>query len=313
MPAPAAVPGFAAGVWLACFGLLIFATCILLSSVASRKLDSNSGALLAAAVTVPLGLLLVAVQSLAGRPWSTPTVWGMAAFAISGIFSTYLGRWLFFRSIETIGPSRASAFQTSMPVATACIGWLALGETLGLLAIAGMALAIFGLLVMNQGRRPSPVDTPLKPPPGITTALSIGAGSALAYAVGHVLRGAAVRDWDEPLIGATLGAAAGFLFLLAMSSGHFASTRQRILAQPGSALIYCAIGSLQLIAQVLTIMAMKTLPVSVVILIVSCTPVVVMPVSVFWMRNSEQVGVPAVLGILATIAGVAMVTVSWQA
>ena len=48
-------------------------------------------------------------------------------------------------------------------------------------------------------------------------ALVVGLGSTFAYAVSHVFRGAAVREWDEAVVGATLGALAGLCVLLLVS------------------------------------------------------------------------------------------------
>ncbi len=297
------------GLWLAVAAMLIFSACTLCSSLASRKLDTDSGAILATGMMVPLGLLLAAGQLLAGRQLTAPSAWGFGAFVVAGIFSTFLGRWLFFKSVATIGPTRSAAFMTCSPLVTAFIGWVWLGEHLDAVSLTGMVIAVVGLLIMSQGRAVRQGAAPSAGQTGASASLAIGVGSTVAYAVSHVFRGAAVREWNEPVVGATLGAAAGFMVLAFVSRQRLAQTRARILAQRPSAWLYCAIGCMQMMAQVLMIASMTYMPVAITTLIMSCTPLLVMPVSVFFMRNLEQVRVSTVVGVFATVAGVLLAAV----
>lgn len=312
MPNQGATDGSAIGLWLALAAMLTFATSVLLSARASRKLDSDSGALLAAAVTLPLGLLIALLQFAAGRELARPTPVGLIAFALAGIFSTYLGRWLFFKSVETIGPTRAATFQTCSPVFAAFIGWLWLGERLDGISLLGMGLAVAGLLVMSQARRDSgTAGSAVRrlESRAALAALAIGIGSSCAYAISQVLRGAAVRQWDEPVIGATLGALAGVTVLLLVSGRRTGVAAANIRRQPISALLFCAAGSLQFMGQVLMIISMKTIPVSVAALIACCTPLVVLPMSMLLLKNAEQVKAATVMGVFATVVGVGIVIV----
>lgn len=313
MPGAGAAAGTAWGLWLALGSMLTFACCVLLSAGASRRLDSDSGALLAAAVTLPVGLGIALLQFAGGRVLTAPTPLGLIAFSLAGIFSTYLGRWLFFKSVETIGPTRASVFQTCSPVVTALIGWLCLGERLGAIGWLGMSVAAAGLVVMGQVRPGSKkADSAGRrlEARAARGALVVGLGSTFAYAVSHIFRGAAVREWDEAVLGATLGAVAGVLVLLVVSG------RQRTLVaagnirkQPLGALMYCGVGAMQFGAQVLMIASMKYIPVSVTALIACCTPLVVMPISMLLLKNTEQLKPLAIVGVLVTVAGVALVLV----
>ena len=62
-------------------------------------------------------------------------------------------------------------------------------------------------------------------------------------------------------------------------------------------------------AQVLMIASMKYIPVSVTALIACCTPLVVMPISMLLLKNTEQLKPLAIVGVLVTVAGVALVLV----
>ena len=297
------------GIWLATAAMLIFSVCSLSISVASRKLDTDAGALLGAAVTVPLGVLVAAGQFLAGRELTAPSAYGIGAFIVAGILSTYLGRWLLFKSIETIGPTRSAAFMTCSPLVTAFIGWAWLGQHLDKVSLAGMVIAVSGLLIMSQGRAVATGAASRGARAIAGSSLAIGMGSTVAYAVSHVFRGAAVREWNEPVVGATLGAAAGLAVLVFVSRRRLAVNRARIAEQRGSAWLYCAVGAMQLAAQVLMIASMAHIPVAITTLIATCTPLVVMPISVIFMRNVEQIRPATVAGVIATVSGVLLAAV----
>lgn len=304
------------GVLLAGGAMVLFAACAIVISIVARRLDTDCGAVLSAGVNLPVGIVMVAIQLSASGPLAPPTATGIMAFLLAGIFSTYLGRWLFFKSIETMGPTRASSFQTSSPLMTALIGWLLLGERFGPLGLVGMAMGVIGLALMSRGavtQEPASAAPTMQPKRGAQPGLQrgilvLGLGSSLAYAVSHVLRAAAVREWSEPLAGAALGAGAGVLVLLLVTRKRLSAMGKRIAQSRSSALLYCVVGSFQFTAQALMIASMKYIPASFAALITMCTPLVVLPLSYFVLRNQEAISIRAVVGMLVTIAGVALLT-----
>ncbi len=134
--------------------------------------------------------------------------------------------------------------------------------------------------------------------------LVLGMGSAAAYAVSHILRAAGLRDWPEALAGATVGAAAGLLALLLASRGQLPAIAARIRKHPEGTRLFCVVGVLQLIAQVLMILSLHYIPASFSALISMGSPLVVLPVSHFLMRTGEGLRPLTVAGILLTLVGV---------
>jgi drug/metabolite transporter (DMT)-like permease len=236
----------------------------------------------------------------------------VTAFALAGIFSTYLGRWLVFKSIESIGPSGASALQSTSPLLTALFAWVFLGEVIGWMGVSGITLAILGLMAMSRGLQKRASDHCSADGKGrvghamLSGSLIFGIASSAAYSGSHLFRGSAVRVWNEPLLGATIGAAAGLLVLLLASRTKLKGYRLEILANPRGAALFTGIGVLQFIAQSLVIASMKYIPVSVAALISMCTPLIVMPLSYFLLRNHEKLNWVMALGIFITLCGAAM-------
>ena len=292
--------------------MLAYGGCMVLISVGMRNMRSEPGSLLAAAAGVPIGLLISSFQLFWGGVGPGFNVWSVTAFALAGIFSTYLGRWLVFKSIESIGPSGASALQSTSPLLTALFAWVFLGEVIGWMGVSGITLAILGLMAMSRGLQKRASDHGSAEGKGrvghamLSGSLIFGIASSAAYSGSHLFRGSAVRVWNEPLLGATIGAAAGLLVLLLASRTKLKGYRLEILANPRGAALFTGIGVLQFIAQSLVIASMKYIPVSVAALISMCTPLIVMPLSYFLLRNHEKLNWVMTLGIFITLCGAAI-------
>ena len=306
------MPDVVLGGSLALLSMLTYGSCMVLISVGMRNMRSEPGSLLAAAAGVPIGFLISSFQLAWGGVVPGFNAWTVTAFALAGIFSTYLGRWLVFKSIERIGPSGASALQSTSPLLTALFAWVFLGEAIGWMGVFGITLAILGLMAMSLGLQKRASDQGSaagKWRAGhamVWGSLAFGIASAAAYSGSHIFRGSAVRVWNEPLLGATIGATAGFLVLLLASRTKLKGYRLEILANPRGAALFAGIGALQFFAQSLVIASMKYIPVSVAALIYMCTPLAVMPLSYFVLRNHEKLNWVMVLGILITLCGAAI-------
>lgn len=309
---PVIAPHVAFGGALALLSLVTYGICMVLVSVGMRSVRSEPGSLLAAAAGVPVGLLISSLQLASGRVEPGFSAWALLAFALAGIFSTCLGRWLVFKSIESIGPSGAAALQSTSPLLTALFAWVFLGETIGWMGMFGITLAILGLVSMSLGlqrRASGDAAGRGRTPRGhaaVWATLLFGVASSAAYSGSHIFRGSAVRTWNEPLLGTTIGAVAGLLILLVVSGTSLPGYWRDIVANRRGAALFAGIGVLQFLAQSLVIASMKYIPVSVAALVSMCTPLVVMPVSYFVLRNQEKLNRVMVIGILITLGGTAM-------
>lgn len=302
------------GTALAFVAMAVYGACMLTVAAAAKDLGSGPGSLLAAATGVPIGIVIVLVQWAGGHGMNVPTPWSIVSFALAGICSTYLGRWLVFKSIELIGPSGSAGLQSISPLITAVFGWIFLGEVIGTIGFVGIAMGIAGLLAMSMGISRSQRKTARPagavrtgPQRGFIFALLVGVGSAAAYSLSHVFRASGVREWNEALLGALIGAATGLLVLALASHRRLPDYVRQARANPKAARIFLVVGGLQFLAQALVIASMKYIPTSMAALISMCTPLVVMPVSFFVLRNHERLNWVTVLGIVITLAGITLV------
>ncbi|MCW5628995.1 MAG: DMT family transporter [Rhodoferax sp.] len=301
---------------LAFVAMAVYGACMVTIAAAAKGIGSGPGSLLAAAAGVPIGIVVVMVQWAGVHETSMPTAWSIAAFALAGICSTYLGRWLVFKSIELIGPSGAAGLQGISPLITAVFGWIFLGEVIGTIGFVGIVLGIAGLLAMSMGigraQRTTvlPANAARRGGPQrhiFSASLLVGVGSAAAYSLSHVFRAAGVRQWNEALMGALIGAAAGLLVLALASYRHLPKYVRQVRAHPKAARVYFGVGGLQFLAQALVIASMKYIPTGMTALISMCTPLVVMPLSLLVLRNNERLNWITVFGIVITLAGIGLV------
>ncbi len=300
---------------LALLALLLFSTNVLVVKIATPRLALDVGFLLALGSNVVFAALLFVGERVV-RPGPFVVAWvPLLGFAIGGLFTTYVGRRQFFRSVQTIGPSRASALQITNPVFAALVGWLVLGESLGWTA------ALFGLLVLGglylttrtSARTPVPVangeltaaDAVPAPTAVPRREIAIALLGAMSYGIGNVIRSGAVRAWDEAVFGGFLGAACAIVVYLVVHT-DLRQLAARLREAPRSGISLWALsGVLTISAQIALIASTRTIPVAVGVVIAAAIPLLVVPFSIVFFRNAEGVTARTVVGILLIFGGVA--------
>ena len=286
------------GFLLSVGALLLFTVAILVTKVASSRIQLGLGFLIATVVNVAFAGLALLVQ-LAFRgdavAWNPAAFW---LFVAAGAFSTYLGRWFFYESVVRFGPAKASIFQVSSPLFTALIAWSLLSERLTARVLLGMLFTIAGLMMVAY--QPgflsrSRIGASDIPAAGTTmhsrllgSVFLLGLGSSLAYSIGNVLRGSAVRAWPEPLLGAWLGAVSGLVLHLVFTSGRAGLVARLQGADRKGVWLYVLIGVSTISAQVCVIASMQFIPLSVATLVTLCTPILVFPLSHWLLKSGEQ-------------------------
>ena len=297
------------GIALALVALVGFSANVLCARIAGSRVGINTGFFVAVSVNVAFAAVLLTAELFMR---SQPLQWngkGALLFALAGFFSTYLGRWFMYDSVARLGPAKTSAFQVSSPLFTFLIALAFLGETLTGQAFAGMVVTALGLLLISlAGARNAPLaDKQRRRRSWLRSAWLVGFASSAAYAVGNVMRGAGVREWDEPIAGALIGAVAGIACHFAFTPGHRDMLRGLRTAHRGALGLFALTGVLTIVAQTCVIAAMKLAPVSVVSLITLCTPLVVFPASYFLLGNDEGINARTLAGAALTLAGIALI------
>ena len=302
------------GYLLSGIALVCFSTAVLATKAASNRANLELGFFVALIVNVVIAGCALIVQMLirgTGLQWNTLA---FALFAAAGVFATYLGRWFFYESVVRFGPAKASIFQISSPLFAALLAWLLLGERLSVWAAVGMLVAVSGLALIAY--KPGFFKTTKPGVPSIAGGFSarilqsvflLGLFSSGAYAVGNLLRGAAVRSWPEPIAGALIGALTGLALHYVFSADKASLITRLRAAEPQGLWLFALVGTANISGQITTIASMQYIPLAVAALVGLCTPLLVFPISYLLFKNQERVTLTVLAGGAFTLLGMVVV------
>jgi drug/metabolite transporter (DMT)-like permease len=150
----------ALGVALGVGAALVYSTYILVSQGISGRLRPTVLSALVctgAAVSLTLGSALLGEL----RPGEL-TLGGWASLAGIAVVSTVGAVSLFFAGLSRVGPTAASILSTVEPLVTVILAFIVFGETLGAVQIAGGALVLAAVLVLNARRSGTAATAPIE-------------------------------------------------------------------------------------------------------------------------------------------------------
>jgi drug/metabolite transporter (DMT)-like permease len=300
----------------------LFSANIILTKVATTRLNTNLGFLISVSVNVLFAAFLLLIQFIffdqGTIGWDTK---GFILFLAAGFFSTYLGRWFFFETIAKLGPTRASAFQVSNPLFTTIIAWVFMGEKLSQADLSAILLILLGLFLVSyiskrtgdeevaasQEIIRSPTVKQLTLDWLVRTGILVAFLSSFSYAIGNVVRGVAIQSWNQPILGGLLGALLGFLLhvITNKNTRHFWSEIRK--SDRMGIIFYMISGILTISAQIAVIASMRYIPISIANLITLSTPIIVTPVSYFLFKNQEGITYKTIIGIVLVMSGLCFI------
>ena len=114
-------------------------------------IPAASAVAVASAILVTPPWIALAAQDFLALPWQLQLWMTLAQGLMLGI----LAMGMFARSLDLLGPTRASTISVFVPVSALLLAWLILDETMGPLQLIGATIAVSGMLaaVLFTGRR----------------------------------------------------------------------------------------------------------------------------------------------------------------
>ncbi|WP_240419256.1 DMT family transporter [Paenibacillus periandrae] len=318
------------GELLAIGALLLFSLNVIITKVASGRLDLNTGFLISISMNVLFAGLIFLGQWVYNGYSIEFHGWGFFMFMLSGLFASYLGRYLYFDSIAKLGPAKASTFMISNPLFTVIISWLFLHEQLHALELAAMFVVLLGLFIVSY--KPAQAGQAVKAVsagganatstdsiqhaeqsvkkrwgslihPGVWLALM----GSISYALGNITRGTAIHDWNEPVLGGFVGALTGLLLQLLLNKTTRTFLSDLRAADRKGIWLYAVSGVLTISAQIGHMAAMHYIPISVATLITNSQPLLVIPLSYFLLKNQEGINLRTIMGSLLVLLGISAI------
>jgi len=222
---------------------------------------------------------------------------------LSGVIGLSLGDTFFFQSLVSVGPRLGSLLLSLAPIFGSVIAWVFFGETLTLLQITGIVLALAGIgwVVMSHEEPP---DTPH----GHTRrGVFFGVLAGLGQAIGLVLSKQGMFGEFSPFQANAIRMVVAVLFTWAWTfmDGKAGATLSALREKP-RVIGLIALGALvgPLLGVSSSLLAVQHAEIGVASTLMALPPVLVLPISYFVFK--EKVGWQAVAGTALAIAGVAV-------
>lgn len=232
-------------------------------------------------------------------------LWGQSkVLLLSGLVGIFLGDTLMFSGLRRLGPRRNQVlFATNAPLA-AIIGWIFLGESLGLYAVLGIALVTLGVgAAVFLGRRRDE-DHSLENTDGrLWVGVSCALGAALCQALGLVISRPAMEAGVDPVAASVLRVGMAFVALavsvVIQYRGWPAMPPARMMGQIAlSGFLGMGVG------MTLVQFALIGTSAGVVATLSSTSPVLILPI--LWLIYRRRPAVGAWVGAILAVSGAAI-------
>ena len=217
-------------------------------------------------------------------------------FTAAGLVGTVGGRLTRFLAIDKVGATITAAVSSVTPLVASFLAILLLGERITLPILAGTAIIVIGTVLLSTsgqrlGFRPWQIVLPL--------------ASATCFGIVAIIRKVGLGDMG-PVLGTCINLTAA---AIAFSAMMLASGHRGIYACRGRELVclVCA-GFAENAGVFLTILALASGAVSVVMPLTATTPIFVLLLSLFFLKGVEVVTARVVAGTMLIVLGVCLIT-----
>jgi drug/metabolite transporter (DMT)-like permease len=234
---------------------------------------------------------------------ATPHAW--IWLTVSGLVGFTFGDLCLYRAFGLLGSRLSTLLMSLVPLLTALIGWLALGETLTPRDLLGMTLTVGGIAWAVLERTKPAGDgahhqavTPL--------GIALGLGGALGQAGGLILSKIGMGGTYHPLAATQIRVLAGFAgyALLFFAIGWWPNVWRGL--RDRKALGFTTLGAFfgPFLAVTLSLFAIRSTVSGVAASIMALTPVLIIPLVI--LLRGERVGMGGVAGAVVAVSGVAL-------
>ena len=293
------------GELLALSNAVLFAFSNIFNKRALDQMDKNSGMIITLIVNNILNALGVLVIYLTGY-WPPVNLTGVFWFILSGVFTSYFGRDLLFRSVSINGPSKASTYKVTSPIFTLLIGMFIMNEQVNGGSMIGALICLLGIGIISFANTPINSTTLVKGKKIAGLGVLIGLGSGLSFALGMTTRKLGVQVWPSSLAGALLGSMTAYaLTLLSYTINRKTIPWRQMLSKKSVNYIYSGICTGLAILSLF--IALKYVTVTITNVISSLEPLFTILLTAIMLRSKGQISIKLVVGALLVALGVILI------
>jgi len=235
----------------------------------------------------------------------------LIVLAVSGVVGLALGDSCYFHAIGVLGPRLGTVLMATAPLMCALLAWPVLGESLGLWAIAGIALTLGGVFLVVTDPRGEPNWHRRETVAGKGLAVAAGLLGALGQASGLVLSKlgmeqqageTAMNSLSATLIRMVAGAVA--VVLLALGTRGIAPALRALRDRRAMAATMFGVLFGPTLGVWLSMVAVRHADAGVAATLMALPPVLMIPIA--WFAYRARSGVRAIAGTLVALAGTAV-------
>jgi uncharacterized membrane protein len=222
-------------------------------------------------------------------------------FILAGIFSPALVRWLYFISLDRIGPSVSSSLLSTGPAFTAILATVFLKEKLTVYIGLGIVLIITGIIIFERD-----INTNGRFVVRKRQDLIYGLLAAIFLGLAIVFRKMGLNMLNEPLFGLTVGFVTSLVFysLMCMSSKRMRAS----ISLTRSDVFYLSWAGAFLTAGWLALFyALSHGDAVIVAPLASLHSLIVVGMSYLFFKDMERITFKTVLGIIIVLIGVLLI------
>ena len=276
---------------------LFTALCYGASAVFARKGMKTSNPLTGAIVGALVQVMIIAFVLIFNMPeyinWTA-----VAYFIVSGLLASTLGRLFNYAAIERLGVSLASTIIGSSPLFSTIFAVLFIGEKVAMSTIVGSLLIVGGIgIIRGLERSDSTINN---------SALLIPIGASVFYGASSVVRKIGLNLQPDSTFGALIGAGSSLISfaIYLVATGRLEEVR----LDDESKKYFVTSGVVVSLGWLSMFTALAVGKVSVVSALIGSNPLFSIFLSLIFLRGSEELDAKILVGCLAIIAGVIIIT-----
>ncbi len=255
-------------------------------------------------LTLSINVVFLWGWSLVGYGWQFGDWWQWRYFFIAGIFAPLLGRLFQFLGMAKLGSNITTPLTLTHPVVTLVLAMAFLGETLTTLGLFGALLVIIGSVVVgSQGGKNETASLRAVP----KTYLLLPMVASFSYGISMVFRKVGIDIGTDAVTAAAVTTTTSWFFasLYTGVTGRF----KQIRCTRKELRFFILAGIFSSLGPVLLYFSLQYADLVVVAPLASTTPLFVLLMSYIFLRADEIFTTRVVMGTIATVLGVMMVTV----
>jgi drug/metabolite transporter (DMT)-like permease len=288
------------GELVALLGAVTFSLSGLLIRYGQRTRPYDNGLFMTSLVNLAVYAVLCVAAWLAGA-LPPLTLAGLGLFVLAGVTNTLVGRWAWFQSMRAIGPSRSTSLKSTAPVFAAVLALVVLGQPLAPTTVAGIALVVAGVLLLQRDRQPGS-SAHGHPAQGA----GLGVFSALSYGSGAVLRAGGLAVMPSPIFGALVGAVVASGAVLGSDLARRNLTRRWRDNVGHVPLAFVLAGVLASAAQLSQFVSLQLTTVARATVLASTEPLITTLLSAVLFKQLDTVTQRSALSVVGIVAGIAV-------